>query len=266
MSLVSASLVADYCRTREYEYRPIWQNPPLSGVLFQSRSVVCLKDVVDARYASPPFLLGRAQARGRRHEIAVLVIPLARPVPNMLLVGTQASVLPRLGIALGEDQQLSLEGDFNARFTLYCPRDYECDALYVFTPDLMAHMIDAIGVQDAEFVDDRLLLYASVQSFYAENTLERAAELAGFLQGKLDRQTKRYDDLERAGSAAADPFRKAQLTTASSETFAIGNHGRRIRTRTTVWQKIGIGIAAILALAAACYWVWMILNAFQVGQ
>lgn len=37
---------------------------------------------------------------------------------------------------------LSLEGDFDRYFTLYCPGDYERDALYVFTPDLLALLID----------------------------------------------------------------------------------------------------------------------------
>ena len=40
------------------------------------------------------------------------------------------------------DQVLSLEGDFNRYFTLYCPRQYERDALYVFTSDLISLLND----------------------------------------------------------------------------------------------------------------------------
>ena len=53
-----------------------------------------------------------------------------------------------------KDQILSLEGDFSEYFTLYCPREYERDALYVFTPDLMALLIDQTSTFDVEIVDD----------------------------------------------------------------------------------------------------------------
>ena len=56
-------------------------------------------------------------------------------------------------------QHLSLEGDFDTRFRLFVPTGYERDALYVFTPDLMALMIDETGDLDVELRDDRLIVY-----------------------------------------------------------------------------------------------------------
>ncbi|MCW4456907.1 hypothetical protein [Microbacterium sp. MPKO10] len=64
-------------------------------------------------------------------------------------------------ISISRDQILSLEGDFDRHFTLYCPREYERDALYLFTPDLMALLIDNVAVYDAEIVDDWLFFYSS---------------------------------------------------------------------------------------------------------
>src|SRR6478609_9747463 len=57
-------------------------------------------------------------------------------------------------------QRLSLEGDFDRHFTLYCPEGYEQDALYLFTPDIMARFIDHAAQLDVEIVDDWLFLYA----------------------------------------------------------------------------------------------------------
>lgn len=266
MNLASSASVAEHCRANEYSYIPHWLNPPLSGVLFQSRAFVYLEDVVDASGALYPFLLARARARGRRHGVAVLSVPLLRPVPNMLLVGAKASALARLGIALREDQRLTLEGEFSSRFILYCPREYEIDALYVFTPDLMAHLVDVIGILDAEFVDDRLLLYAPLQTFYRVDSLGRAAGLVALLRDRLDRQTKRYADQGRADCASKDPFRRALLTTPGDKILAIGDGGRRIQTRLTAWQKASVAVAVCLAAAAACYWIGMVLHAIRTGR
>ena len=57
------------------------------------------------------------------------------------------------------DQKLSLEGDFDQYFSLYCPEGYEQDALYLFTPDIMARFIDHAAALDVEIVDDWLFLY-----------------------------------------------------------------------------------------------------------
>lgn len=55
-------------------------------------------------------------------------------------------------------QRLELEGDFDRHFHLYCPIGYEADALYLFTPDVMARLLDHVRGFDVEIVDDWLLL------------------------------------------------------------------------------------------------------------
>ncbi|WOF22626.1 hypothetical protein N8K70_14705 [Microbacterium betulae] len=62
------------------------------------------------------------------------------------------------GSAVHRDQRLRLEGDFDRHFALSCPRGYEADALYLFTPDVMALLIDAASDFDIELVDDWVFL------------------------------------------------------------------------------------------------------------
>ncbi len=157
--------------------------------------------------------------------------------------------------------QLGLEGDFDSFFSLFCPNGYERDALYVFTPDVMARMVDADGVRDVEFVDNRLLLYAPMDAFYTPERLVRAAELVAFLADKIDRRTWFYGDLDRADTATDDPFRRAQLTTAGSGAFTIGDRGRRVRTGLTGRQRIGVTAVVVVVVAAAAYWVSMVVAA-----
>jgi hypothetical protein len=94
-------------------------------------------------------------------ELGYLAITLPRRVPNMVLDarsndrGPFSSLLRRPAA----NQHLSLEGDFDTHFRLYVPTGYERDALYVFTPNLMALLIDETGDLDVELRDDRLIVY-----------------------------------------------------------------------------------------------------------
>ncbi|MEO7546479.1 MAG: hypothetical protein ABIT21_09370 [Terrimesophilobacter sp.] len=76
-------------------------------------------------------------------------------VPNMILDAKSNNFLwTNLPQNFSRNQVLSLEGDFDKHFTLYCPKEYEHDALYVFTPDLMTRLIDHAAGYDVELVDD----------------------------------------------------------------------------------------------------------------
>jgi hypothetical protein len=91
-----------------------------------------------------------------------LAVKLERKLPQFVLDSSKNddgrySNLP-MPIAAG--QQLSLEGDFDQHFVLHSPRGYERDALYIFTPDLMALLIDETGDFDVEIVDEWFFVYA----------------------------------------------------------------------------------------------------------
>ena len=186
------------------------------------------------------------------------MLPLPRPVPNMVLLSTTGGVLRKLGVALNESQRLVVEGDFNSRFTLYCPAAYRVDALYVFSPDLLGRLVDAAAGCDVEIVDNRVLIYAPAGAFSTPEQLAVLPDLVRFLLDKFDRQTRRYRDERRTDDVLNDPFRRAQLTstmTGTEKGHAVASLGHRLRTRTTAWQKVGIALAGALALAAGAYWV-----------
>ncbi|MDF2666458.1 MAG: hypothetical protein K0R81_2308 [Microbacterium sp.] len=86
-------------------------------------------------------------------------IGLRRPLPHIIVRATRRGTRAFAVAAVPDSgQRLSLEGDFDEHFDLYCPEGYEADALYLFTPDVMAQAIDAAGGWDIEIVDDLLLL------------------------------------------------------------------------------------------------------------
>lgn len=86
-------------------------------------------------------------------------IRLSTRLPNIVLKSTTGGIsqLTLQAVPVGA-QRLSLEGDFDSHFTLYCPEGYERDALYLFTPDVMARLIDSVHGFDVEIIDDWLFL------------------------------------------------------------------------------------------------------------
>lgn len=98
----------------------------------------------------------------QRPPTGYLSLTLSRQLPNMILDSRRNNT--RFGSSLLQpptrDQRLSLEGDFDKYFDLFVPAGYERDALYVFTPDLMALMIDESSDFDVEIRGDQLTVYA----------------------------------------------------------------------------------------------------------
>ncbi|MBH0024539.1 hypothetical protein [Salinibacterium sp. SWN248] len=90
-----------------------------------------------------------------------VAIKLQRRMPHLVLDSNKNNFLgaTQLPVGFSSKQRISLEGNFDEYFTMYCPKGYERDALYVFTPDLMALMIDEAVSVDAEIIDDWMFLY-----------------------------------------------------------------------------------------------------------
>ena len=84
-------------------------------------------------------------------------VRLATHLPHMVLHARRGPKVTMSGLPAGT-QQLSLGGDFDDRFTLYCAEEYERDALYLLTPDVLAGLIDLVPGFDVEIIDDWLFL------------------------------------------------------------------------------------------------------------
>lgn len=92
------------------------------------------------------------------------------------------------GIAVGV--AIPLPREFEKRFTLRAPQEYEIEALQIFTPDLLAHLLDSGLQHDVEIVDQELLIF-TVGYVDRREQLERefadATALVERLAPKLDR-------------------------------------------------------------------------------
>lgn len=160
---------------------------------------------------------------------------LPRRLPHMVLDARgnnglfSASSLP---LSFSRDQVLSLEGDFDRYFTLYCSAAYERDALYVFTPDLMALLIDESAAFDVEIVDDWMFLYArGGLALEQPAVVQRVFRILDTVGATARKQTQRYAD-ETIGDSRVD---------------LVAPRGQRL--------KRGYGTAGVAVIVVAVVWL-----------
>jgi hypothetical protein len=199
-------------------YRPYIRGPRYPGSIFAAGVRGVASDVmfvVSGRKIQFGNYRSSSRVSGERSHSSwgYLIIELDRSMPHMMAIARANRGFNKQSIATNvlRNQVLSLEGDFDRYFTLYAPKEYERDALYVFTPDLMALMIDRLSNFDVEIVDNWLCIYAHKPFDLTDpGTHSRLASIVQVVGRKATNQTRRYSDDRTAPSidaVAAGGFR-----------------------------------------------------------
>jgi hypothetical protein len=240
--------LSEFAAANGLQFRSSSANPNYSGMIFHlgdSRSARNHLNSTTGRFfdlGSFRYSTGSGKSRST-HDWGFLALNLDRQLPNMVLDSKENNTLfgSDLPITFKRDQILSLEGDFDKHFTLYCPREYEQDALYVFTPDLMALLIDDAGSFDVEIVDDWMFIYSP--HAFAPLDAANYARLFTIVQTvgtKTVSQTANYHD-DRVGSATAN---------------IVAPQGQRLRHGTSIG-------ALIIGGAIAAFWLYSFFHGFS---
>ena len=212
--------------------RPAASAPSRRAIIEQDAAPHAAPVDVSGTAAPTPFILATFAASpgliSRRAGVAEIV--LERAVPNIVLENRRAGIMRRRGDRFRPQQRLRLEGDFDRTFALYCPTGYERDALYIFTPDLMALLLDLAPDCEVELVGDRLVLYSgSPWRLWKAARFARVVTMVDAIAAKVRRQTALYGD-ER-----------------SAATGVIAAGGRRLRARPSAGSVIAIALPLGLA-------------------
>ena len=197
------------------------------------------------------FELVRGSAPSRSTQFGgYCAIRLGAALPHIVVKSKAGGVSQLTSQAVpARAQQLSLEGDFDSHFTLYCPAGYERDALYLFTPDIMARLIDSVNGFDVEIVDDWLfLIKTSDVVTLRPATWVGLVEATNALLEKVGRWERWRDDRQPASSAYAPVF-----SLDSSSTSGVAADGRRLRMGLGkgVLLRGGFGVAFLIAVVLA---------------
>ncbi|MFJ4223861.1 hypothetical protein [Microbacterium sp. NPDC089695] len=198
----------------------------------QERAVVVCAD------ERMPFELGHhhsvsrgQQAATVQRPFAFIELPLPTAVPHIVLANRTRSIIPTLGLGRGA-AKMDLEGEFASVFRLIVPEGYQQDALYIFTPDLMARVIDLGSRAEIELVSDRLYVYLPGSTRFDRADVMRAAvTLAEEFHRRFAARTALYRD-----DAAGDLALRAGVS--------VGLRGQRLGGR-------GVSVLAVAGTAAA---------------
>lgn len=177
--------------------------------------------------------------------VTFLTVPLPRKVPNILLVNKRAGALARQWVSFSKQHQLELEGDFQKYFSLYCPAEYERDALYIFTPDLMAKVVDVAGDVEIELKGDKAYIYFGKNPrLDKREMMQKAMALVEELSGALQRRTMHYKDEKVSGEV-----KKRNIALALSGQSV----HRKLPTKRVILTYIGIGLSWVVMYFAIQY-------------
>lgn len=160
-------------------------------------------------------------------------VRLNRMLPHMVLDAKQNNLFGFTNLPDSfSGQKLSLEGDFDKHFTLYAPTAYGRDALYIFTPDVMAALIDFGDAYDIEIIDDYLMFYGKQKlTLDSQQQLESFLRVIELISGELHDQSHRYAD-ERVGEPSLN---------------TIAEPGRRLKKRLTILPFVIIAFVIIIS-------------------
>lgn len=198
-----------FARANGMSFEPQRPQPPLPGMIFSQGSGRMASNLVRGdqprfvEFANYRYTTGSGKNQ-QTHTWGYVAVHLSTPLPHIVLdaLGNNGLFGSNLPVTFDRDQHLSLEGDFDRYFRLYCPRGYERDALYLFTPDIMARFVDNAAALDVEIVDDWLFFYGK-RDF---STLDPAtwSWLFGAVAAMIDKfaQWERWRD-DRLGMAAS---------------------------------------------------------------
>jgi hypothetical protein len=237
-----------FAQANGMQFRTRSPGPNYPGMIFtigDARSAYDHINSTTGRYfdfGSYQYSTGSGKSR-TTHNWGFLALKLDRELPNMVLDSKENNTIfgTDLPISLKRDQILSLEGDFDQHFTLYCPQEYEQDALYVFTPDLMALLIDDAGTYDVEIVDDWMFLYRPrAMPALSQPTYAHLLNIVQTVGNKTVSQTANYHD-DRVGSMSQN---------------IVAPQGQRLRHGTSIG-------AMVFAGAFAIFWLFSILHGFH---
>lgn len=249
-----------FARANGMTWHPGYMNPELPGMIFGLGHDRETHDLV--RRPSPRFFevanftyeTGSGKNK-QTHRWGYAALRLDTPLPHIVLDAVGNNGLlggSNLPVTFGRNQRLSLEGDFDTHFALYCPEGYERDALYLFTPDVMARFVDNAAALDVEIIDDWLFLYSRRDlSTLDPATWQWLFATAAALDDKLAQWARWRDErltaAPTAGAAASGlPAQPSALLTPPPMGVAKG--GRRLR-RGFSW------VTVVFAVAIGGWWL-----------
>lgn len=252
LSIKQRVVVRQMSERHGLRFQPTPVGRSLSGLIFQvgsgRRIGPSVHDDRDGFEMGTAWYTVKQGKSSSTYRWGFMAIPLDRPLPNMLLDARgNGRALP---IAMARNQRLDLEGDFPEHFNLYVPEGYERDALYIFTPDLMALCIDEAGDFDVEIVDNWMFIYAPHDIDLSNPGLwERAWKIRHVVAERADYNAQNWSDehYDAERDAQIRAFAAGTAPNFPARPIGVAPQGRRLQR--AKWPAVvAIGMIAVFVI------------------
>ncbi|MGH7249463.1 MAG: hypothetical protein ACREGC_00655 [Minisyncoccia bacterium] len=180
-----------------FTYSPSADTSSVNGQFFKLGHSPKLYDVLsgttngrNSRVFSYDFTIGYGKGSHTYH-FTVLETSLPNNLPDIVLSSRTGFSPFTLSSPFG-GEHVELEGDFNKYFSLSVPKGYEMETYQIFTPDVMADLIDRAQNLDFEFNANRIYIYAP-KLINVRSELQNIFDLAKFLDDLFAQNARAID-------------------------------------------------------------------------
>lgn len=169
----------DTAKTLGWSYTPAAAIPENQGILFQRGSNRKALHILTGTLAGRPVKLFEYEYSERvgddkiRYRYTILSFAFRGSFPHLYLDRLKNGP----GNVVGE--HIPLPSDFEKKFALYAPREYEIEALQIFTPDLLYRILELGIPYDVEFAQGNLCVIIQGSILNADVLNERLATAEG---------------------------------------------------------------------------------------
>ncbi len=212
------------------------EEPPYKGIIFEQGSPRIIREAVvladSAEIGTYQYKIGSEQ-KSSTYAWTYMRVKLPRKLPHMLLDSQKNNSLGTNIANFAKSQTMKLEGNFNDYFTVYVPDTYQTDALYLFTPDVMAILVEYATDFDIEVIDDSLVFYRiGRRDITNVKEMKKMITVLHKVSSEIRHQGERYADTRVMGGR---------------ERNVVAQPGKRLRVRgVSVVSMIFLGLAALV--------------------
>jgi hypothetical protein len=190
--LALRSFWTEIAEVNGWTYKGRLSGAPLPAIMFRQGNKQSFSSVLEGVLGGSPFTSFSytfATGEGKSevtHPYHVFSFPFGGTFPHVYLNNKHNSY----GLSVGE--RVPLPSEFEKQFLLSTPKEYEIEALEIFTPDILSKVLDGKFIHDMELVNQHLFIFInkSISDFETfEQEMKKAMELRNILADRLDKFT-----------------------------------------------------------------------------
>jgi len=192
-SKIEHKFVQQFGASIGFDYAPTGDMSSVDGKLFKTGHGQKIYDVLssvrnerDSRVYSFQFTIGYGKG-SHTYNMTVFETTFQNEMPDIMLVSRGSVFSAGIVQLFDKSEHIELEGDFNNYFTLRVPKGYETEAYQIFTPDIMADLIDKAKELCFEFNAHKLYIYSS-GSITTREKFQAIFDLADWLDDLFSRK------------------------------------------------------------------------------